>query len=100
MSEELEEAWKEAVSFPGSSPPENAREIGQIERDGNTFILYRGRSGYYYNTLQGIRFAKEMEERARRKNKRRGRKRKSADESEDTSAPVTHAHDHINQPLI
>lgn len=92
MSEELEKAWEEAVSFPGSSPPENAVEIGRKEEGSVTFILYRGRSGYYYNTAQGIRFAKEMEESAQRKNKRRSRKRKNADASEDTSAPVTHDH--------
>lgn len=86
MSEELEKAMQQAVSFPGSSPPENAKEIGQIERNGITFILYCGRSGYYYNTLQGIRFAREMEERAHRKNKRRDRKRKSADALGDTPA--------------
>ncbi len=63
MKEELEKAWKEAVSFPGSSPPEEAVEIGRIEKGGVTFIFYRGETGYYYNTVQGIAFAGWLEER-------------------------------------
>ena len=92
MNEELEKAWKEAVSFPGSSPPGNAAEIGRREAGGTTFILYRGKEGYYYNTLRGLRFAKEIEECARRKKQRRRRKRKSADAPEDTSEQATHDH--------
>ncbi len=90
MKEELEKAWKEAVSFPGSSPPEEAVEIGRIEKGGIIFIFYRGKAGYYYNTVRGIAFAGWLEERIQEK---AGHKlcQKKADAPKDASVRTSHA---------
>jgi hypothetical protein len=73
MGTDLERAWKEARSFPGSRPPENAKEIDWKPVNGDTYILYKGESGYFYNSVSGLRFAREMEimQRERRYKKRR-----------------------------
>lgn len=73
MQTDLEKAWQEARSFPGSRPPEPAKEIDWKVVSGDTFILYKSNTGYFYNSVSGMQFAKEMEilQRERRYKKRR-----------------------------
>lgn len=64
----LERAVGNASSFPGTRPPEPAKEIGQIERPGGIFIYYQGESGqFYYITQSGLEFARRMEKRIQEK---------------------------------
>lgn len=66
----LDRAVGNATSFSGSRPPEDARVIGQVERQGRNFIYFQGESGkFYYGTESGIAFARRMEEAARRTKK-------------------------------
>jgi hypothetical protein len=73
MQTDLERLWKEARSFPGSRPPEPVEEIDWKVVNGDTFILYKGSTGYFYNSVSGMQFAREMEilQRERRYKKRR-----------------------------
>ena len=58
----LDRAVGNAISFEGSKPPEDARVIGQVERQGRNFIYFQGESGkFYYVTESGIAFAQRME---------------------------------------
>ena len=58
----LDRAIGNAVSFPGSRPPEPARCIGQIERPDGNYVYFQGQSGkFYYGTESGIAFARQME---------------------------------------
>lgn len=59
---------KDAASFAGLEPPNEAVEIGRVTRRKNTFIFYRDKEGkLYYDTLRGLRFKKKMEEAQRMK---------------------------------
>ena len=59
----------EAVSFPGTAPPEDAEEIDRVEHPIlGTVIYYKGKSGtIYYATKRGLEFAAGMEESIRQK---------------------------------
>ena len=56
--------YEEAVSFPGTVPPEDAKEIGREEHPVlGTVIYFKGKSGtVYYASERGLRFAAKMEE--------------------------------------
>ncbi|MBQ7863825.1 MAG: hypothetical protein IJ420_00530 [Lachnospiraceae bacterium] len=56
--------YEEAVSFPGTIPPEDAKEIDRKEHTVlGTVIYYKGKSGtVYYASEHGLRFAAKMEE--------------------------------------
>ena len=56
--------YEEAVSFPGTTPPEDAKEIDRAEHPVlGTVIYYKGKSGtVYYASERGLQFAAKMEE--------------------------------------
>lgn len=62
-------SYEKAVSFSGTTPPEDAKEIDR-RRDSvlGTVIYYKApKSGtIYYATSRGLKFAKKMEEAIRR----------------------------------
>lgn len=69
MQNPLEEALKEAVSFPELTPPNNAKEYGRISTPTGIYIIYRDDEGnYYFDTVRGLEFKRQME--AARKNKK------------------------------
>lgn len=71
MADELSAAIGNASSFPGSKPPEEALEIGRVERSGVVFIYFKGKSGeYYFGTERGIEFARQMEEKLKKEKHR------------------------------
>ena len=57
-------SYEEAVSFPGTIPPEDAKEIDRKEHPVlGTVIYYKGKSGtIYYASEHALRFAAKMEE--------------------------------------
>ena len=58
----LDRAIGNAVSFPGSRPPETARVIGQVEHPHGNYIYFEGESGtFYYASESGLAFARRME---------------------------------------
>lgn len=60
--------FENAVSFPGSKPPEESVEIGRVERAGTVFVYFRGNSGtYYFGTERGMEFARRMEEKQKKR---------------------------------
>lgn len=66
--DELEKAWKEAVSFPDSKPP--GKEIGRKRVNGRTYIFYKDDKGnYFYSSVPGLKFAKQMEDAMKKKKK-------------------------------
>ncbi len=70
MYSHLEEVLKEAASFPGLEPPNNAEEYGRVNRPTGTYIIYKDADGsYYFDTVHGLEFKRQME--AARKNKKR-----------------------------
>ena len=71
MKEELSMAKENAVSFPGSVPPEETEEIGREEHFGVMFIYFKAKNGeYYYGTDRGMKFAREMEEKIKKEKHR------------------------------
>ncbi len=57
--------YEEAVSFPGTIPPEDAKEIGRdVHPTLGVVIYYKApKSGtIYYATKRGLKFAAKMEE--------------------------------------
>ena len=78
MKEELEIAKKEARSFSGLKPPNNAVLIGKEQKANDTINYYKDFAGnYYYDTENGRKFEQEMQERVKRREeeKRRNRRR-------------------------
>ncbi|MGN0506662.1 MAG: hypothetical protein ACI4FZ_08880 [Lachnospiraceae bacterium] len=68
----VETAKREARSFPGSKPPNNAYEIEREWRGDELWIYYRDPDGgYYYATASGLAFAKKMEEAGERRRRER-----------------------------
>ena len=68
MKEELELAKKEARSFPGLTPPQNAVLIGKEEKKNDTINYYKDSAGnYYYDTESGRKFEQDMLERNNRR---------------------------------
>lgn len=76
--EELDAAEKNARSFPGLSPPDNARYIGRrchkintlITPHTVTYLYWRCSNGkYYYDTIGGMKFKREMEAAQKRRKK-------------------------------
>lgn len=71
MQSHLEKVLQEAGSFPDLMPPNNAKEYGRVNDPTGTYIIYRDEEGnYYYDTVRGLEFKRQMEE-ARKKKKRR-----------------------------
>lgn len=61
--------YKGAVSFPGTVPPEDAKEIERKVHPVLGVVIYyeAPKSGtIYYTTKRGLKFAAEMEEAIRR----------------------------------
>lgn len=61
--------YEEAVSFPGTTPPEDAKEIGrEVHPVLGVVIYYKApKTGtIYYVTKRGLKFAAKMEEAIRR----------------------------------
>lgn len=56
--------YEEAISFPGTAPPEEAKEFDRREHPVlGTVIYYKGKSGtVYYASEHSLRFAAKMEE--------------------------------------
>lgn len=57
--------YEEAVSFPGTTPPEDAKEIDRAEHPvlGTVIYFKAPKSGtIYYATEHGLKFAARMEE--------------------------------------
>ncbi len=79
MTEEqklLEEARKEAWSFPGLEPPADAVYIGAVEDEDDITFYYRGSDGkFYYDTARNRRFELEMQERKKERDRQRWRNR-------------------------
>lgn len=74
MKKELELAKKEARSFSGLIPPNNAVFIGKEEKANDTINYYKDFAGnYYYDTEKGRKFEEDMLERS---NRRKEEKRK------------------------
>lgn len=76
---ELQIARKEARSFPGLVPPNNAKLIGREQRKKDTVNYYKDQNGsYYYDTESSRRFEMDMQERAKRRaeEKRRARRKR------------------------
>ena len=58
-------SYEEAASFPGTTPPEDAKEIGrEVHPVLGVVIYYKApKSGtIYYATKRGLKFAAKMEE--------------------------------------
>lgn len=57
-------SYEDAVSFSGTIPPEDAKEIDRAEHPMlGTVIYYKDKSGtVYYATEHGLQFAARMEE--------------------------------------
>ena len=56
--------YEEAVSFPGTTPPEDAKEIGrEVHPTLGVVIYYKAPKSdtIYYATKRGLRFAEKME---------------------------------------
>lgn len=72
MADELSAAIGNASSFPGSRPPEEAVEIGRVERSGVVFVYFKGKKTgeYYYGTERGMEFARRMEEKQKKEKHR------------------------------
>lgn len=70
----LERAVGNAVSFPGSSPPEQCRMIGMVEHEtmGNV-LYYESMTGerFYYITEKGLQFARKMEKTAKQQKRQK-----------------------------
>lgn len=70
MESYLEKVLKEARSFPELTPPNNAQEYGRVNRPSGTYIIYKDAEGnYYFDTVHGLEFKRQME--TARKNKKR-----------------------------
>lgn len=73
--EELEMAMKEARSFTGLKPPNNAKLFGKMKAAEDVVNIYEDSQGnYWYDTERGRKFEQEMQERAKKRKKRRNRK--------------------------
>lgn len=72
MADRLSTAIGNAMSFPGSKPPEEAEEIGRVERSGVVFIYFEGKKSgeYYFGTDRGMEFARQMEEKQKKEKHR------------------------------
>lgn len=77
--EVLEEARKDAWSFPGLTPPNNAVYIGAIETKEDVYFYYQDKEGnFYYDSQQMRCFELEMIEAQKKKQKRKWREKKRA----------------------
>lgn len=73
--EDLRIAFKKAWSFPGLTPPNNAKFLGKMEAAEDVVNIYEDSQGnYWYDTESGRKFEQEMQERAKERKKRRNRK--------------------------
>lgn len=74
MDEKLKKAWKNAESFEGPKPPNNAQEIGRVSsrKDGGLiFIFYEDEKGnFYYQSNRQKKFETEMTEKRKKKGRR------------------------------
>lgn len=76
--EELQCALKEARSFPGLKPPNNAKLLRQLKTAGDVVNIYEDSKGnYWYDTENGRKFEQDMQERAKERKKKK-RRRKTA----------------------
>lgn len=76
--EDLRIAFKEARSFPGLTPPNNAILVGKMEATKDIVNIYKdNRGNYWYDTESGRKFEQEMQERAKQR-KKKNRRRKTA----------------------
>lgn len=76
--EDLRIAFKEARSFPGLTPPNNAILVGKMEATKDIVNIYKdNRGNYWYDTENGRKFEQEMQERAKER-KKKNRRRKTA----------------------
>ena len=75
MEDELSMAIENAVSFPGSNPPEDYIVLGKAKPRTVEFIYYKGLSTgtYYFASESGIEFARKMEEIIKRDKKEKHR---------------------------
>lgn len=65
MKDEMEKAMREAFSFPGLTPPNNAKLIGIREADpgskvGKTYYYMDDYGNYYYTTDKQLEFERQM----------------------------------------
>lgn len=73
---ELDEALKEARSFSGLTPPNNAEYIESVRRNGEIYHFYKDATGnYYYDTESGRAFEMEMQERRKKREEAKKRTR-------------------------
>lgn len=73
--EVLEQARKNAWSFPWLTPPNNAAYIGAIEAKEDTYFYYQDKEGnFYYDSQQIRRFELEMREAQKKKQQRKSGK--------------------------
>lgn len=58
----LTEALRKAESFPDVTPPNNAVEVGRVDKPGITFIVFKDeQNNYYYDSVQGLEFKRAMQ---------------------------------------
>lgn len=75
----LEQARKNAWSFPGLTPPNNAAYIGAIKTKEDTYFYYQDKEGnFYYDSQQMRCFELEMREAQKKKQQRKWREKKRA----------------------
>lgn len=75
--EDLQIAFKEARSFPGLTPPNNAKFLGKIETKCDVVNIYKDQYGnLWYDTESGRKFEIDIQEKMekRRKEKRRSKR--------------------------
>lgn len=75
---ELQCASKEARSFPGLTPPNNAKLLGKLKTAEDVVNIYEDSKGnYWYDTENGRKFEMDMQERVKNRAKKK-RRRKTA----------------------
>lgn len=75
----LEQARKNAWSFPGLTPPNNAEYIGAIRAKEDIYFYYQDKGGNFYYDSQRMRcFELEIREAQKKKEQKRWREKKRA----------------------
>lgn len=70
--EDLEIAFREARSFPGLTPPNNAKLIGKKETTTDIVNIYvDSDKNYWYDTERGRKFEKDIQEKEQERKKRK-----------------------------
>ena len=74
---ELETGFKEAKSFPGLNPPNNATLLGKIQTPKDIVNIYKDSQGnYWYDTENGRKFEMDMQERIKKREEEKKRNRR------------------------